>query len=136
MNFPTNLRYTKEHEWIAIDDDASTDDKMIAIVGITDFAQSELGELVYIEVETIGETIEQDEIFGTVEAVKTTSDLFMPVKGRILELNSALDENEGDNPGLINEDPYGEGWLIKIEVSNPDDVAILMDAAAYEALVA
>ncbi len=136
MNFPENLRYTKEHEWIVIDEDASTDDKKIALIGITDFAQGELGELVYVEVETIGETIEQDEIFGTVEAVKTTSDLFMPVTGKVLELNPALDENEGDNPALINEDPYGAGWLIKIEVSNPEDIETLMDAAAYEALVA
>lgn len=135
MNFPEDLRYTKEHEWIKIDQELSNDGQTVAIVGITDFAQSELGELVYVEVETIGETIEQDEIFGTVEAVKTTSDLFMPVTGKVLQLNPALDENEGDNPGLINEDPYGEGWLVKIEIT---DVALLdglMTAADYEALV-
>lgn len=135
MNFPEDLRYTKEHEWIKIDEEASTDDKTIAVVGITDFAQSELGELVYVEVDTIGEQIEKDEVFGTVEAVKTTSDLFMPLSGTVLELNAQLDEAEGDNPGLINEDPYGEGWLVKIEIDNPEEIEGLLDANAYQALV-
>ena len=135
MNFPEDLRYTKEHEWIKIDKEASTEDKTIAVVGITDFAQSELGELVYVEVDTIGEQIEKDDVFGTVEAVKTTSDLFMPLTGTVLELNAQLDEAEGDNPGLINEDPYGEGWLVKIEIANPADIEGLLDADAYQALV-
>ena len=134
MNFPADLKYTKEHEWIKIDPDVSDGEKVIAIVGITDFAQGELGELVYVEVDTIGDIVEQDDVFGTVEAVKTTSDLFMPVKGKILELNPALDENKGDNPGLINEDPYGEGWLVKIELDNAEDLSALLDADAYKAL--
>ncbi len=135
MTFPEDLRYTKEHEWIKIDPELSSDARIIAKIGITDFAQSELGELVYVEVDTIGETVAQDEIFGTVEAVKTTSDLFMPVTGTILELNPALDENEGDNPGLINEDPYGEGWLVKIEISDPSALDLLLSADDYQALV-
>jgi glycine cleavage system H protein len=128
MNYPSDLKYTKEHEWIKIDGDEAT-------IGITDFAQSELGELVYVEVDTVGETIEKDEVFGTVEAVKTTSDLFMPVTGEILAFNPALDENEGDNPGLINEDPYGEGWIVKIRITNSDQLTDLLDAEAYTALV-
>lgn len=128
MNFPDNLKYTKEHEWIRMDGD-------VAYIGITDFAQSELGELVYVEVDTVGETIAKDEIFGTVEAVKTTSDLFMPVSGEILEFNSKLDETDGDNPGLINEDPYGEGWIVKIRLTNPEELDGLMDAVAYAASV-
>ena len=110
MNFPSDLKYTKEHEWIRVDGDH-------AYIGITDFAQSELGELVYVEVETVGETIAKDEIFGTVEAVKTTSDLYMPVSGEIIEFNGKLDETDGDNPGLINEDPYGDGWIVKIKLT-------------------
>jgi glycine cleavage system H protein len=128
MNIPESLKYTKEHEWIRIEGD-------VAVVGITDFAQGELGELVYVEVETVGQTVSKDEIFGTVEAVKTTSDLFMPVSGEILEFNSQLDESDGDNPGLINEDPYGAGWIVKVKVTNPDELADLLDAAAYAALV-
>jgi len=128
MNLPADLKYTKEHEWIKIDGN-------IAIIGITDFAQSELGELVYVEVETVGEDIAKDEVFGTVEAVKTTSDLFMPVSGKITEFNPNLDENEGDNPGLINEDPYGEGWIVKIEITDQSQLDTLLDAPAYEALV-
>ena len=128
MNIPDSLKYTKEHEWIKIEGD-------VAVVGITDFAQSELGELVYVEVETVGQTVAKDEIFGTVEAVKTTSDLFMPVSGEILEFNSQLDESDGDNPGVINEDPYGAGWIVKVKVTNPDELADLLDAAAYAALV-
>lgn len=102
MNIPENLRYSKEHEWVRIEGDE-------AYIGITDFAQSELGELVYIEIDTVGQTVERDEVFGTVEAVKTTSELFMPVTGEIIEFNPSLDEADGDNPGLINEDPYGDG---------------------------
>lgn len=128
MNIPESLKYTKEHEWIRVEGD-------VAVVGITDFAQGELGELVYVEVETVGQTVAKDEIFGTVEAVKTTSDLFMPVSGEILEFNSQLDESDGDNPGLINEDPYGAGWIVKVKVTNFDELADLLDAAAYAALV-
>jgi len=128
MNFPDNLKYTKEHEWIRVEGD-------VAYIGITDFAQGELGELVYVEVETVGEMIAKDEIFGTVEAVKTTSDLFMPVSGEILEFNSKLDETDGDNPGLINEDPYGDGWIVKIKLTKPEELEGLMDSAAYAASV-
>jgi glycine cleavage system H protein len=128
MNFPSDLKYTKEHEWIRVNGDH-------AYIGITDFAQSELGELVYVEVETVGETIAKDEIFGTVEAVKTTSDLYMPVSGEIIEFNGKLDETDGDNPGLINEDPYGDGWIVKIKLTNPSELDSLLDAEAYTALV-
>jgi glycine cleavage system H protein len=128
MNIPDSLKYTKEHEWIRIEGD-------VAIVGITDFAQGELGELVYVEVDTVGQTVAKDEIFGTVEAVKTTSDLFMPVTGEILEFNAQLDESDGDNPGLINEDPYGAGWIVKVKITNTDELAELLDASAYAALV-
>ncbi|MBK8517702.1 MAG: glycine cleavage system protein GcvH [Saprospiraceae bacterium] len=128
MNFPDNLKYTKEHEWIRLEGDE-------AYIGITDFAQNELGELVYVEVDTVGETVPKDEIFGTVEAVKTTSDLFMPVSGTILEFNSKIDEADGDNPGLINEDPYGDGWIVKIKITNPDELQALLDAEAYKLLV-
>ena len=129
MSFPSNLKYSKEHEWVRIEDGN------VAYVGITHFAQGELGELVYVEVETVGETIAKDDVFGTVEAVKTTSDLFMPVSGKILEFNAQLSEDEGDNPTLINEDAYGEGWVIKIEMTNPEELDSLMDAKAYEELV-
>ena len=129
MDFPETLKYTKEHEWVRVEADN------IVYVGITEFAQSELGELVYVEVETVDETLDKDEVFGTVEAVKTTSDLFMPLSGKILEFNPALDEGEGDDPTLVNSDPYGEGWIIKMELSNPEELEDLMDAAAYNALV-
>lgn len=129
MEFPSHLKYTEEHEWIRLESDN------VAYVGITDFAQSELDELVYIEVETVGETLGQNDVFGTVEAVKTTSDLFMPVSGKILEFNPKLDENEGDDPTIVNQDPYGDGWIIKIELTNPEEVDDLMDAEAYEKLV-
>jgi len=129
MNIPDNLKYTKEHEWVRIEGDT-------AYVGITDFAQGELGELVYIEVETVGETIEKDEPFGTVEAVKTTSELFMPVSGKILELNEAITEDGGDDPTLLNSDPYGKGWIVKIEMTDISQLKDLMDAAAYNTLVA
>lgn len=130
MNIPSNLKYTKEHEWILIEDDNT------ATIGITDFAQGELGDIVYVEVETVGETLSKDEIFGTVEAVKTTSDLFLPVSGEIIAFNEALDSKGGDQPDLINQDPYGKGWVIKIKVTNPVELDELLDAAAYQALVA
>ncbi len=129
MNVPSDLKYTKEHEWIKVSEEG------VATIGITDFAQSELGEIVYVEVDTVGETLDAEEVFGTVEAVKTTSDLFLPVGGEILEMNPALDEGEGDNPGLINSDPYGEGWIVKVKLSDPGDLDNLLDADAYKALI-
>jgi glycine cleavage system H protein len=134
MNFPDDLRYTSEHEWVRMTDETTADGRPIALVGITDFAQSELGELVYIEVETVGEKLSRDEIFGTVEAVKTTSDLFMPISGEVLEFNEAISESGGDDPALINNDPYGAGWIIKIVPSDPDELVQLMGAAAYKEL--
>ena len=128
MKFPDNLKYTEEHEWIRIEGS-------LAYVGITDYAQKELDELVYIEVESVGETLDKNEVFGTVEAVKTTSDLFMPVSGKVLEFNPELDESEGDNPTLVNTDPYGAGWIVKIELADPADLNRLMDADAYQAHV-
>lgn len=122
MNFPENLRYTSEHEWIRVEGDE-------AFVGITDYAQSELGEIVFIDVPTIGETVAQGEVFGSVEAVKTVSDLNMPVTGEVLEINGALDVQ----PELVNNDPYGEGWIIRIAVKDPAELDNLMDAAAYQA---
>lgn len=130
MKFPDNLKYTEDHEWVRLEKDN------IAVIGITDFAQSELGELVYIEVETIDESLDKGDEFGTVEAVKTTSELYMPVSGKIIEFNAQLDEAEGDDPTLVNNDPYGEGWIIKVEMSDPDQLDELMDAAAYQATVA
>lgn len=125
MNTPDNLRYTKDHEWVALEGN-------IATVGITDFAQGELGDIVYVEVETLDETLEAEAVFGTVEAVKTVSDLFMPVSGTIVEVNEAL----LDAPEAVNEDPYGAGWMIKVEVSDSSAVESLLDAAGYNALVA
>ena len=125
MNFPSNLRYTKDHEWIKLDGNVAT-------IGITDYAQRELGDIVYVEVETVGKSLKAGEIFGTVEAVKTVSDLFLPVDGTITELNSAL----ANSPESVNNDPYGQGWMIKMTVDNAADIAALMDAAAYEAEVA
>lgn len=136
MNFPDELRYTREHEWIKLTGEKTPDGRPIALVGITDFAQSELGELVYIEVETVGEKLTKDEIFGTVEAVKTTSDLFMPVSGEVLEFNSDISESGGDDPALINNDPYGKGWIIKVVPSDPNEIDQLLDAAAYKELTA
>ena len=124
MNIPAELKYTKDHEWVKIDGD-------VAIVGITEFAQSELGDIVYVEIETIGETLNQEEVFGSVEAVKTVSDLFMPVSGEILEFNEAL---EG-NPELVNSDPYGEGWMIKVKLTDSSQYDQLLDAATYEGLI-
>ncbi len=128
MTIPTDLKYSKEHEWVKIHEGNT------ALIGITDFAQGELGELVYIEVETVGEELGKDEVFGTVEAVKTTSDLYMPVAGKIIEFNPELNEDEGDNPGIINTDPYEEGWIVKIEISDMAELDEMMDSGAYEAL--
>jgi glycine cleavage system H protein len=125
MNFPDNLRYTKEHEWIRMEGDT-------AVIGITDFAQRELGDIVYVEIETVGKSLSANEVFGTVEAVKTVSDLFLPVAGTIKEINPVL----GKSPELVNTDPYGQGWMVKMTVSNPTDVDKLMDANAYRNLVA
>nr|WP_294905126.1 glycine cleavage system protein GcvH [uncultured Lacibacter sp.] len=125
MNFPENLRYTKDHEWISLEGN-------IATIGITDFAQRELGDIVYVDINTVGKALNAEEVFGTVEAVKTVSDLFLPVAGTISEVNSALN----DSPESVNNDPYGAGWMVKVTVNNPADVDALMDAAAYAALVA
>lgn len=124
MNFPENLKYTKDHEWIKLDG-------TLATVGITEFAQSELGDIVYVEIETEGETLAKEEIFGTVEAVKTVSDLFMPVSGKVVEFNEALEAA----PDKVNTDPYGDGWMIKIELSNAAEASELLDAAAYKQLI-
>ena len=128
MEYPENLKYTEEHEWIRVEGDH-------AYVGITDYAQDQLGELVFIEVETVGEELDQNEIFGTVEAVKTTSDLFMPVSGEVVEFNSAIDESEGDDPTIVNSDPYGDGWIVKIRLTKPEEVDALLSAEAYQGVV-
>ena len=120
---PKELKYTKDHEWIILDGD-------IATVGITDFAQRELGDIVYVEVESVGEILKSDEVFGTVEAVKTVSDLFLPISGEIIEFNENLD----DNPELVNSDPYGEGWMIKLKVSDINDMNLLLSAEEYSEL--
>ncbi len=122
MNFPSNLKYTSEHEWIRVEGDE-------AYVGITDYAQSELGEIVFVDVDTVGDTLAQSAVFGSVEAVKTVSDLNMPVAGEVLEFNETLN----DQPELVNNDPYGEGWMIKIAIKDKAELDSLMDAAAYEA---
>jgi glycine cleavage system H protein len=124
MNVPSNLKYTKDHEWILIEGD-------IATVGITDFAQGELGDIVYVEVETVDETMDAEEVFGTVEAVKTVSDLFLPLSGEIIEFNDSLESE----PEKVNSDPYGEGWMIKIKISNPDEVDNLLDDQAYKKVI-
>ena len=124
MSIPAELKYTKDHEWVRMDGD-------IAIVGITEFAQGELGDIVYVEIETVGESLDREEVFGSIEAVKTVSDLFMPLSGEILELNEAL---EG-NPELVNSDPYGEGWMVKIKVSNRSELNELLGAEDYTGLV-
>ena len=124
MNTPANLRYTSEHEWIRVEGNE-------AFVGITDYAQSELGEIVFVDVNTVGEIVAQGEVFGSVEAVKTVSDLNMPVSGEVLEFNEALN----DQPELVNNDPYGEGWMVKITVSDPAELDNLLDAAGYEKLI-
>jgi glycine cleavage system H protein len=120
MSVPQNLKYTKDHEWVSVDGD-------IATIGITNFAQGELGDIVYVEIETVGETLAQEEVFGSVEAVKTVSDLFMPLSGEILEFNDALESN----PELVNSDPYGEGWMIKVKISNSSELDGLLSAEVY-----
>jgi len=124
MNIPENLRYTKDHEWISLEGD-------IATIGITDFAQSELGDIVYVEIETVGKKLQSESVFGTVEAVKTVSDLFLPVSGTILEVNPALN----GSPELVNSDPYGEGWMVKMKVDHASDVDALLDKAGYSKVV-
>ena len=124
MNFPTNLKYTEDHEWIRVEGDE-------AYVGITDYAQSELGQIVFVDVNTVGETVGMNEVFGSIEAVKTVSDLNMPVTAEVLEFNEALN----DQPELVNNDPYGEGWMIKVKVADAAELDKLMDAAAYEAFI-
>ncbi|MEZ7824816.1 MAG: glycine cleavage system protein GcvH [Schleiferiaceae bacterium] len=124
MQFPENLKYSKDHEWIRVEGD-------VAYIGITDFAQGELGDIVFIDVDTEGEELGRDEVFGSVEAVKTVSDLYLPVAGEILEVNDGLE----DAPESVNEDPYGKGWMVKIKVSNPAELEELMDVAAYQALL-
>jgi glycine cleavage system H protein len=124
MNIPSNLKYTKDHEWISIDGD-------IATVGITDFAQGELGDIVYVEVETLDEILDKDEVFGTVEAVKTVSDLFLPLSGEIIEFNDSLEIE----PEKVNSDAFGEGWMIKIKNSNPDEINELLDDKAYKEIL-
>lgn len=125
MNIPSNLKYSKDHEWVRVEGD-------MAYIGITDFAQSELGEIVIVDITTEGETLAREAVFGSIEAVKTVSDLFMPVGGKVLEVNPKLE----DNPELVNSDPYGEGWMIKVKMTNPSEVGKLLDAEAYKALIA
>ncbi|MEP7279260.1 MAG: glycine cleavage system protein GcvH [Bacteroidota bacterium] len=124
MNLPEKLRYTKDHEWVSLDGDTAT-------IGITDFAQGELGDIVYVDIDTVGKTLDAEAIFGTVEAVKTVSDLFLPVSGTITEVNTAL----ANQPELVNTDPYGKGWMVKMTVKDPADVAKLLDPAAYQAVI-
>ncbi|SES14478.1 glycine cleavage system protein GcvH [Pedobacter rhizosphaerae] len=124
MNFPSELKYTKDHEWVKVEGNE-------AYVGITDFAQRELGDIVYVDINTVGSDVAKDEVFGTVEAVKTVSDLFMPVAGTVLEVNAALN----DNPELVNSDPYGEGWMVKVSLADAAEVEGLLSAEAYQALV-
>ena len=125
MNIPSNLKYSKDHEWVRVEGDT-------AYIGITDFAQSELGEIVIVDITTVGETLASEAVFGSIEAVKTVSDLFMPVGGEVSEVNPKLE----DNPELVNSDPYGEGWMIKVKMTNPSEVDSLLDAEAYKALIA
>jgi len=124
MNIPSNLKYTKDHEWVLIDGDVAT-------VGITDFAQKELGDIVYVEVETLDQTLDKDEVFGTVEAVKTVSDLFLPLSGEIVEFNEDLEVN----PENVNSDPYGKGWMIKLKISNQDEISELLSSDDYKTLI-
>jgi glycine cleavage system H protein len=124
MNVPTNLKYTKDHEWVRVEGD-------VAVIGISDFAQQELGDIVYVEIETVGETLEKEEVFGSVEAVKTVSDLFMPLSGEVLELNENLDAN----PELVNTDPYNDGWMVKVKISDQSELDDLLDSDAYSALI-
>ena len=128
MNFPEDLKYTADHEWVRVEDQTTDDGRKIATIGITDFAQNELGDIVYVEIETEGDALEKGEIFGTVEAVKTVSDLFMPVSGEVLEVNEALE----DTPESVNSNPYAEGWMIKIALSDESELDDLMDPASYQ----
>ena len=121
MNFPSDLKYSKEHEWVRVEGTTGT-------IGITDFAQNELGDIVYVDINTVGDTVAKDAVFGTVEAVKTVSDLYLPIAGKITELNKGLDAT----PEAVNKDPYGAGWIVKIEITNPTDLDSLMDAEAYK----
>ncbi|MGE0077687.1 MAG: glycine cleavage system protein GcvH [Bacteroidales bacterium] len=121
MNVPSNLKYTKDHEWIKVEGDT-------AIVGVTDFAQSQLGDIVFVEIETVGETLDKEEVFGTIEAVKTVSDMFMPVSGEVLEVNSKI----SDQPDVVNKDPYGDGWMIKIKIANPAELDELLSPEQYK----
>ena len=124
MNIPASLKYTKDHEWVSIEGD-------IATVGITDFAQKELGDIVYVEVETLDQTLKQDEVFGTVEAVKTVSDLFLPLSGEVIEFNNSLESD----PEMVNSDPYGKAWMIKIKISDPSEIESLLSSDAYKELI-
>jgi glycine cleavage system H protein len=124
MNVPSNLKFTKDHEWIRVEGD-------IAVIGITDFAQHELGDIVYVEIETVGESLGKEEVFGSVEAVKTVSDLFMPISGEILELNENLD----GNPELVNTDPYNEGWMVKVKITDASELDSLLDSDGYKELI-
>jgi len=124
MNIPTDLKYTKDHEWVKVDGDVAT-------IGITDFAQRELGDIVFVEIETVGETLAKEAIFGSVEAVKTVSDLFMPISGEVLELNAGIESH----PEIVNTDPYGKGWMIKVKINNPSELSALVSAADYITLV-
>jgi len=124
MNVPAELKYTKDHEWIRIEGD-------FAYIGVTDFAQGELGDIVFVEIETVGETLKKEEVFGTIEAVKTVSDLFMPVGGEVLEVNPLLEES----PDVVNKDPYGKGWMVKIKISDPSEADDLLSAEKYSALI-
>ncbi len=124
MNFPENLKYTKDHEWVSVEGD-------IATVGITDYAQSELGEIVYVDVDCVGETIAKEEVFGSIEAVKTVSDLFQPLSGEVIEFNEALN----DAPELVNQDPYGEGWIIKVKISDAAELDSLLNTAEYRTII-
>ncbi len=128
MNIPEDLLYTQEHEWIKVE---SEGEKQIGIVGITDYAQSQLGDIVFVDVNTVGETLSQQEIFGTIEAVKTVADLFMPASGKVLEFNEQL----RDQPELINQDPYGKGWIIRVELTNPEELNSLLTAEQYKQLI-
>lgn len=124
MNIPADLKYTKDHEWVKVDGDVAT-------IGITDFAQRELGDIVYVEVETVGDTLSKEEVFGTVEAVKTVSDLFMPISGEVLELNNEIETN----PEIVNSDPYGKGWMIKVKISDASELTALLSSSDYQSLV-
>ena len=124
MNFPNNVKYTSEHEWIRIEGDE-------AYVGITDYAQDQLGDIVFVDIPTVGEALAKGDVFGTIEVVKTISDLFLPIAGEVLEENETL----ADNPELVNQDPYGEGWIIKIKPNNPEDISMLLDAEGYKAII-